>query len=47
MYKFDSEAFIKELEQIHGVEDTPIDYEEFEQSMEYEKITERDLRGGM
>jgi hypothetical protein len=47
MFKFNSDEFIKELEQIHGVEDTPIDYEEFEQSMEYEKITERDLRGGM
>ncbi len=47
MYKFDSEAFIKELEQIRGVEDTPIDYEDFEEYIEYEKITERDLRGGM
>ena len=47
MYKFDSEAMIKELEEIYGVDDTPIDYEEFEEYIEYEKITERDLRGGM
>lgn len=47
MYKFDSEAMIKELEEIYGVEDTPIDYEEFEEYIEYKKITERDLRGGM
>ena len=49
MYKFDSEAFIKEMEELNkGVEETPLDYEEFENYIEeYEKQTERDLRGGM
>lgn len=46
MLKFDSEAFIKELESLEGVEETPLDYEEYEQE-EYEKITERDLKGDM
>ena len=46
MYKFDSDAFIKEMEELGGVEETPIEYEEFEQE-EYEKMNERDLRGGM
>ena len=26
MYKFDSEAFIKEMESLEGVEETPLDY---------------------
>ena len=30
MYKFDSEAFIKEMESLDGVEETPLDFEEFE-----------------
>ena len=30
MLKFDSEAFIKEMEELEGVEETPLDYEEFE-----------------
>ena len=48
MTKFDSEAFIKEMEEIYGVEDLPLDYEEYENYIEeYEKQTERDLRGGM
>ena len=48
MYKFDSEAMIKELEEIYGVDETPLDYEDFENYMEeHEQITERDLRGGM
>ena len=48
MLKFDSEAFIKEMEEIYGVEDLPLDYEDFENYIEeYEKQTERDLRGGM
>ena len=48
MYKFDSESFIKEMEEIYGVEDLPLDYEDFENYIEeYEKQTERDLRGGM
>ena len=46
MLKFDSEAFIKELESLEGVEETPLDYEDFELE-EYEKINERDLKGGI
>ena len=45
MNYFDSEAFIKEMESLDTVEDTPMDYEEFEEY--YEQITERELRGGM
>ena len=48
MYKFDSDRFIKEMEEIYGVEELPLDYEDFENYIEeYEKQTERDLRGGM
>ena len=43
--KFDSEAFIEEMESIPGVEDSPIDYEDYEEY--YEQITERELRGGL
>ena len=46
MLKFDSEAFIKELESLEGVEETPLDYEEFELE-EYERMNERDLKGGI
>ena len=46
MLKFDSEVFIKELESLEGVEETPLDYEDFELE-EYEKMNERDLRGGL
>ena len=47
-YQFDSEAFIKEMEEMYGVEDLLLDYEEYENYIEeYEKQTERDLRGGM
>lgn len=46
MYKFDSDAFIKEMESLEGVEETPLDYEDFELE-EYEKMNERDLKGGM
>ena len=46
MLKFDSEAFIKEMENLEGVEETPLDYEDFELE-EYEKMNERDLRGGI
>lgn len=45
MYKFDSEAMIKELEEIYGVDESPLSYEDFEEFMEeYEQITERDLK---
>ena len=49
MYKFDSDAFIKEMEELGGVEEAPIDYEEYEAYLffkEREKQDERDLRGG-
>ena len=46
MLKFDREDFIKEMESLEGVEETPLDYEEFEQE-EYERMNERDLRGGI
>ena len=46
MYKFDSESFIKEMEELEGVEETPLDYEEFE-IWQYEKMTERDLKGDL
>ena len=46
MYKFDSEAFIKEMEELEGVEETPLDFEEFEQE-EYERMNERDLKGDL
>ena len=46
MYKFDSEAFIKEMESLESVEETPLDYEEFEiwQNNQYGEITERELK---
>ena len=48
MLKFDSEAFIKEMESLEGVEETPLDYEEFESWYEeHQKETERGLRGGL
>ena len=46
MLKFDSETFIKEMESLEGVEETPLDYEEFEQE-EYERMKERDVKGDM
>ena len=47
MYKFDSESFIKEMEELNkGVEETPLDYEEFE-IWQYEQITERELKGDL
>ena len=45
MIYFDSEAFIKEMESLDTVEESPMDYDEFEEY--YEQITERELRGGM
>ena len=48
MLRFNSDEFIKEMEEIYGTEDLPLDYEEYENYIEeYEKQTERDLRGGM
>ena len=48
MLKFDSEAFIKEMESLEGVEETPLDYEEFESwHEEHQQETERGLRGGL
>ena len=42
---FDSKSFIEEMEEIDGVEDGPLDYEDYE---EYQgQITERELRGGI
>ena len=48
MYKFDSDSFIKGLEELYGGEDLPLDYEEYENCIEtYEQITERELKGDM
>ena len=46
MLKFDSETFIKEMESLEGVEETPLDYEDFEQE-EQERMNERDLKGDL
>ena len=47
MYKFDSESFIKEMEELNkGVEETPLDYEEFE-IWQYKQTTERDLKNDL
>ena len=43
--KFDSEAFIKEMESLPGIEDSPLDYEDYEEY--YQEISERELRGGL
>ena len=45
MYKFDSEAFIKEMESLEGVEETPLDYEDYELYMEVEAMKDRDIKG--
>ena len=49
MYKFDSEAFIKEMEELNkGIEESPLDYEEFESwYKEYQQETERGLKGDL
>ena len=47
MYKFDSEAMIKELEETYGVDESLLDYEEFEEFMEHEEMTERELKGDL
>ena len=46
MYKFDSEVFIAEMEELEGVEETPLDYEEFE-IWQYKQTTERDLKNDL
>jgi hypothetical protein len=38
---------IKELEEIYGVDESLLDYEEFEEFMEHEEITERELKGDL
>ena len=48
MFKFNSDEFIKEMEEIYGVEELPLDYEDYEDYMEaYEQITERDLKNDL
>ena len=48
MLKFDSDSFIKEMESLEGVEETPLEYEEFESWYEeHQQETERGLRGGL
>ena len=47
MYKFDSDSLIKELEEIYGVDESLLDYEEFEEFMQHEEMTERDLKGDL
>ena len=48
MFKFNSDEFIKEMEEIYGVEELPLDYEEYENYIEeYERQTERDLKGDL
>ena len=48
MYKFNSDEFIKEMESLEGVEETPLDYEDFESWYEeHQQETERGLRGGL
>ena len=48
MLRFNSDEFIKEMEEIYGVEDLPLDYEEYENYIEeYEKQTERGLKGDL
>ena len=49
MSKFDSEAFIKEMEELDGVEETPLDFEEFEEwlNIQHDEINERGLKGDM
>ena len=46
MHKFNSEAFIKEMEELEGVEEIPLDYEEFE-IWQYKQTTERDLKNDL
>ena len=48
MYKFNSDEFIKEMESLDGVEETPLDFEEFESWYEeHQQETERGLKGDL
>ena len=49
MLKFDSYSFIKEMESLESVEETPLDYEEFEiwLNNQHEEMTERDLKNDL
>ena len=47
MLRFNSDEFIKEMEELEGVEETPLDYEEFESWYENELQTERDLKNDL
>ena len=47
MYKFDSEAMIKELEEVYGIDEGILDYEDFEEFIQHEEITERELKGDL
>jgi hypothetical protein len=47
MYKFDAEQIIKELEEIYGVDESLLDYEEFEEFMQHEEMNERDLKNDL
>ena len=48
MLRFNSDEFIKEMEEMYGVEELPLDYEDFENYIEeYEKQTERDLKNDL
>ena len=48
MYKFNSDEFIKEMESLDGVEETPLDFEEYESWYEeYQQETERGLKGDL
>lgn len=42
---FDSEAFIKEMESLESIEETPLSYEDYEEEME--QITEREIKGDL
>ena len=48
MHKFNSEAFIKEIEKLNkGIEESPLDYEVDESWYENELQTERDLKNDL
>lgn len=48
MLRFNSDEFIKEMEELEGVEETPLDFEEFESWYEeHQQETERGLKGDL